>query len=323
MKRYLWILSALVMVLSPAMAQESRDKVAKEPVYPEKHVKLETRGKGELELMTPIALYENAEGKKVEMFGALHVAEPEYFDTLNACFGKCDVLLFEMIGGENMQRELELKAKMNPLKPNYGLSPEEFEEWTALQKAHEEALSATSPMMVLISLSYYAMSGMLGLEVQNDGIDYSPEHFVHADMTMDEFKKAQDEKGENMLSLAVKSSAKSSVSAKKTYQSDDLGLALSVISGNTRKLKNEFMRMLAYADDEEMEDTVILNSRNDSCMKAFDKESVKPEARHIGIFYGAAHLPALHQELLKRGYQLKNVRWIPACSTVGENKKKN
>ncbi len=323
MKRYLWLLSALVMAICPAMAQESRAKAAQDPVYPEKHIKLESRGAGELELMLPIALYENAEGKKVEMFGALHVAELKYFDTLNACFAKCDVLLFEMIGGENLQRELELESKMDPTKPNYGLTPKEFEEWTALKKAQEEALGSTSPMMLLVGVSYVAMSELLGLEVQNNGIDYSPAHFVHADMTMEEFKKAQEEKGENMLTMALKSSAKSSMSAKKTYESDDIGLALSVISGNKRKLKNEFMRMLAYGDDEDMEDTVILASRNASCMKVFDQTVQNSDARHIGIFYGAAHMPELHQELLKRGYQLKNVRWIPACSTVGEKKKKN
>ena len=38
-------------------------------------------------------------------------------------------------------------------------------------------------------------------------------------------------------------------------------------------------------------------------------------ARKIGIFYGAAHLPGLHAELLKRGYRLREVRWLTAWNT--------
>ncbi len=322
MKRYLWLLASLTIVWNAAWGEAGQGKNEQAPVYPEKHVQLESFKGGALELSTPVALYRNAEGREVEMFGALHVAEPSYYAALNKAFAQCDVLLFEMVGGENLQREEALKAKVDESKPNWGLTPQEYEEFRKLLQAEQQKVDASSPLLALLGISYQIVSQVLGLEVQNFGIDYSPEHFVHADMTAAEFKKAQDDKGENLLTLTLRSSVKSMLSGKDVYRGDSLGMALYFITGNTKGLKNEFIRTLAYADSEQLTDTVILESRNAKCMAVFDKYHADEKIKHIGIFYGSAHLPGLHRELLKRGYQLKEVRWLPACSTVERPPKK-
>ncbi len=321
MKRYLWLFAALVMIWNAAWATDGQLRNAQAPVYPEKYIQLESFKDGALELSTPVARYQNAEGRVVEMFGALHVAEPTYYDALNKAFSQCDVLLFEMIGGENLQREEALNAKVDETKPNLGLTPQEYKEYRKLVLAERQKATDFSPLMALLGISYQIVSEVLGLEVQNFGVDYSPENFVHADMTYAEFEKAEEEKGENLLTLAVRSSLESMVSGKDVYRGDTLGMALNFITGNTKGLKNEFIRMLAYADPEQLTDTVILESRNAKCMAVFDQYHTDKKVKHIGIFYGSAHLPGLHQELLKRGYQLKEVRWMPACSTVERNQK--
>lgn len=91
---------------------------------------------------------------------------------------------------------------------------------------------------------------------------------------------------------------------------------LDLLSGNKAGLKNELMRIFANAPDD-LEDTVILEGRNAKCMEVFDQWSGK-NVRKTGIFYGAAHLPGLHRELVKRGYRLRDVQWIPAWSTREE-----
>ena len=89
---------------------------------------------------------------------------------------------------------------------------------------------------------------------------------------------------------------------------------MDLITGNVSGLKNELMRMLAYTSPDSLEDTVILKGRNAKCMEIFDQWKGKG-ARKIGIFYGAAHLPGLHAELLKRGYRLREVQWLTAWNT--------
>ncbi|MFQ7535729.1 MAG: hypothetical protein ACLRPT_11775 [Akkermansia muciniphila] len=41
---------------------------------------------------------------------------------------------------------------------------------------------------------YKKFSDILGLQTQRQGIDYSAAHFVHADMTLDEFARRRPEK---------------------------------------------------------------------------------------------------------------------------------
>ena len=59
--------------------------------------------------------------------------------------------------------------------------------------------------MWLLGGAYKELSYILGLQTQHQGIDYSAAHFVHADMTLDEFRKAQARKGESIAGLMLKS----------------------------------------------------------------------------------------------------------------------
>lgn len=68
-------------------------------------------------LSTPVAAYVHDNGMEVALIGAIHVAEPEYYDRLNKLFRRYDVLLFEMIGGEGLRREEELRRKIDRSKP--------------------------------------------------------------------------------------------------------------------------------------------------------------------------------------------------------------
>lgn len=285
--------------------------------YPGRYMLLESSSRDRQSLSTPVASYVDAEGREVALIGAIHVAEAEYYARLNKLFGGYDVLLFEMIGGEGLQREQELRRKLDRSKPLGGLTLEEAREWNRIVEwRRRSAEKERSFLLGLLGSAYQELGKALNLQTQHQGIDYSAPRFVHADMTLEEFRQAQARKGESFAGLMLKSALSSLVKKPGAYQPNEFGMMLDLLSGNKAGLKNELMRIFSNAPDD-LEDTVILEGRNAKCMEVFDQWS-GGNARKIGIFYGAAHLPGLHRELVKRGYRLRDVRWLPAWSTLEE-----
>lgn len=238
-----------------------------------------------------MASYVNDGGQEVRLIGAMHVAEPEYYDRLNKLFGQCDLLLFEMIGGEGLQRQEELRSRIDRSKPLDGLTQEEAVNGTSWRHGkRNRGKKESSFLLNWLGKAYKRFSKALNLQAQMDGIDYSPSHFVHADMTMGEFRKAQEEKKESFMGLMAKEIVSSLQEEYCGYQPNQIKMAMDLITGNVSGLKNELMRLLAYTSSDSLEDTVILKGRNAKCMEIFDQWKGKG-ARKIGIFYGAAHLP--------------------------------
>lgn len=282
--------------------------------YPDRYMLLESSSRNRQSLSTPVAAYVNDGGAEVALIGAIHVAEADYYARLNKLFGSYDVLLFEMLGGEGLRREEELRRKIDRSKPLGGLTLEEAREWNRMVEwRRKSAKEEKSFLLGLLGSAYRELSDALGLQTQHQGIDYSAPHFVHADMTLEEFRQAQARKGENFAGLMLKSMLSSLVKKPGAYQPNEFGMMADLLAGNKAGLKNELMRIFANAPND-LEDTVILEGRNAKCMEVLDQWRGKG-ARRIGIFYGAAHLPGLHGALLERGYRLRDVQWLPAWST--------
>ena len=204
--------------------------------------------------------------------------------------------------------------KIDRSKPLGGLTLEEAREWNRIVEWRKKCgQEEKSFLMGLLGGAYKELSNMLGLQTQHQGIDYSAAHFVHADMTLDEFREAQARKGESIAGLMLKSVLSSLVEKTGTNRAGEFGLMADFLAGNKTGLKNKLMGMMANAPNG-LENTVILEGRNAKCMEVFDRWSGKG-VRRIGVFYGAAHLPGLHGALLERGYRLREVRWLPAWST--------
>lgn len=285
--------------------------------YPGRYMLLESSSRDRQSLSTPVASYVDEGGREVALIGAIHVAEAEYYARLNKLFSGYDVLLFEMIGGEGFQREQELRRKLDRSKPLGGLTLEEAREWNRIVEwRRRSAEEEKSFLLGLLGSAYQKLSDAVGLQTQHQGIDYSAPRFVHADMTLEEFRQAQARKGESFAGLMLKSFLASLVEKPGAYQPNEFGMMLDLLSGNKTGLKNELMRIFANAP-EDLENTVILEGRNAKCMEVFDQWNGR-NVRKIGIFYGAAHLPGLHRELVKRGYRLRDVQWLPAWSTMEE-----
>lgn len=309
------ILCVFLLGSSVLAASESGRKEEEHGGYPATYLRLRVVSPDRQDLSTPVASYVNDAGQKVDLIGAVHVAEPEYYARLNWLFEEYDMLLFEMIGGEGMQRWEELRCKIDRSMPLGGLTLEEAREWNRMAAGNKKRKQLDMTLLLnLLGGFYKKASNVLELQTQHEGIDYSPSHFVHADMTTYEFMQAQSRKRESFAGLMIKSATSSLLKGEQGYQPNELGMMMDLITGNTDGLKNELMRVLVHTPADALEDTVILEGRNAKCMEVFDQRRGSGVSR-IGIFYGAAHLPGLHRELLKRGYRLQEVRWLPAWST--------
>lgn len=315
MNRYLRFVALLLACAPSFVLAEPEAKGGQQAGFPEQAIRLSVVSPDRQRLETPVAAYVNADGREVLLIGAVHVAEKSYYARLNQLFKQCDLLLFEMVGGEKTQRHEELKRRIDRGKPLGGLTPEEAREWDDMERLQH---SDTGVLMKLLGGMYQSMSKALNLQSQKDGIDYSPAHFVHADMTLEEFNEAQARRGESLGTLILKSVVSSLNPEKKAPQINELKLIKDLLTGNNAGVKNELMRLLADPSSrDEMEDSVILEGRNVKCCEIFDQWRGKGYVK-IGIFYGAAHLPGLHEEMVKRGYRLREVQWLPAWSTAGD-----
>ncbi len=213
--------------------------------YPARYMLLDSSSRNSQSLSTPVAAYVNDEGAEVALIGAIHVAEADYYARLNKLFGSYDVLLFEMIGGEGLRREEELRRKIDRNKPMGGLTLEEAREWNRMVEWRKRCgLEEKSFLLGLLGSAYRELSAALGLQTQHQGIDYSAPHFIHADMTLEEFRQAQASKGENFASLMLKSILSSLVEKPGAYQPNEFGMMVDLLAGNKAGLKNELMRIL-------------------------------------------------------------------------------
>jgi len=114
-KKFLLTTSA---VLFPVCAQ-AQDSVVVEPNKVEAEKKDNAENKTDfirvvedektVRLQTSVTRYVK-DGVSVDLIGAVHVADKQYFMDLNELFTKSEVLLFELIGGEQIKAGVQLNV---------------------------------------------------------------------------------------------------------------------------------------------------------------------------------------------------------------------
>lgn len=234
-------------------------------------------------LQTAVFGYEK-DGVRVDLIGAIHLADRSYYEFLNTYFENYDVLLFEMVGGEGLGR-----GKKPVVEPE----PEQRNNLAGLRTIYE------------------TMEKALGLTGQAALIDYTAENFVHADLTMAEFDALQKEKGESMLSFMIQAG----ISAKRpSREPNSLNLMRGMLTGRSDLVKLELMHTMAEGDeqvDSIAGENVIIDDRNAKCIEVLDGQVAAGETK-IGIFYGAAHFPDMERQLLEKGYEQVSRKWLTA-----------
>lgn len=264
--------------------------------YPENIALLHVTPEGKESLRTPIARYRHADGRTVDLVGAIHLADARYYHVLNRTFARYDRVLYEMVDGEDLPEIIRISRKIEA-----GIATDaETERYRQYQASKEISWSGK-----LLNTYYIYMADLMKLSLQTNAIDYGRTNWVYADMSSAEFAAAMAERGETWLTLVLDSLQESS-----GYNST--GSLFS--TPNATELRRMVCRQLAAtAKGSRAEKRAIITARNERCFEVLDHIlAEEPAARHLAIFYGAMHLRDMHHRLLQRGFSLQGVQWITA-----------
>lgn len=220
-------------------------------------------------------------GPTIELLGAAHIGEPAYYAAIQQRMDRADAVLFEQVIDER--------------KPPNQLTPEE--------SAKRRAGSA-----------YHRLAGLVGLSSQQELVRYDRKHFERCDMTLQQMRA--------LLETEVAKGGKEAAEANAALREfDSLMKALRGDSwlvnfafwaaDKSEHLKASLKFSLVVKTPGAKEGlglpsrlTQLINEdRSAHVLRDLPKFlTTRPAAKHLVIFYGAAHLPALAQGLLERGY---------------------
>jgi hypothetical protein len=232
-------------------------------------------------LQTAVTRYEK-DGAKIELIGAIHIADKAYYQKLTARFATYDSLLFEMIGGDKLAAAAEPAAPANKEKDLSGLH-----------------------------VVYGMVARFLNLTGQTEAIDYTTKNFVHADLTFAEFRQLQAERGESLLGFALKAGK---LDPDAPNQPDPARLLHALLSGSSNLVKLEIIHTLGHGDDQIATfagESVIISDRNNRCLEVMNRELAAGH-KNLGIFYGAAHFSDMERRLLELGFKRTQQEWLTA-----------
>lgn len=241
---------------------------------------------------TSVVRMQGAAGQTLDLVSAVHVGEAGYYQELNTRFQHYDAVLYELILPE------EVAGQRLPSKMEGG-----------------GTLSTFQGMM----------ARTLGLTTQLDQIDYSPAHFVHADLTQEALARSMAARNESVWSYFQKVLA----DAGSSNASPDLGVSdqefaqldfMAIFSGmpsprDRRTLRKIMASTLSGggAGMGAMDDTALLADRNTAALKVLDAQ-LGAGKRKLALFYGAAHMPDLELKLRKKGWKRGETTWLKAWS---------
>ena len=248
-----------------------------------------------LALETAVVSFQAADGQddqlRIDLIGAIHIADQSYFAELNRLFRKYDVVLYELVApeGDNV--------------PVPGRNPG----------------GVIGGMQV-------GMKSVLDLAFQLDEIDYTAENFIHADLSPQEFAQAMRDRNESFAGMFFRIMGRSmSEQAKEPFGAGDIRLLAAMFAPD----RAHRMKLIMAEQFAEMEDqldifdgpdgSTIVTDRNTKALEVLRRKMAAGHKR-IAIFYGAGHL-ADFQRRLQEEFGMKHTAtdWVSAWSLVDPN----
>lgn len=237
-------------------------------------------------MQTAVVRYTGKDGVTVDLIGAVHVGEKSYYAALNKLFTDYEAMLYELVAPKGTKIPKGGKGR----------------------SAHP------------IGLLQHGMSDALGLVHQMNEVDYTKKNFVHADMTPEEFAESMEKRGESWLGMAFRAMGQSI--AQQSKGAGGLGAEFEMLAAMFDehpevKLKRAFASQFQNMEDlvdafGDEEGSTIITERNKKALEVLKKQLDKGK-KHVAIFYGAAHLPDMHQRLLAEfGLKLATTQWLTA-----------
>ncbi len=248
---------------------------------------------------TPVALevavvrYQPADGSSkgatVDLVGAVHVAEKQYYARLNRLFRKYDVVLYELVAPEGTQ--------VPRGGPQAGGSPV-----SGLQRL---------------------MKDMLELDFQLEQIDYTRPNMVHADMSPEQFAESMRERGESFMAMFLRMFGYSLAKQHSPGATSDIDFLAALFNPNRalalkRVLAEQFADMGGVTVAlEGPEGSTLIGQRNRVALEGLRRQ-VAAGKRTVAIFYGAGHMIDMDRRL-QADFKLRPVsrRWLVAWDMKG------
>ena len=227
-----------------------------------------------LALQLAIASYAPRNGDsriQIDLVGAIHIGDKEYYQNLNERFASYDALLYELIAPKD----------------------------TVISDRNPENQSAISSAQV-------TMKNLLALSFQLDEVNYGADNFVHADLSPTELSDSMDERGESLYIYFWRLFyASFDQYAKDPLGLQNMSLFSAMLSADT---DNAFKTMLAYEMTDLEKTTEILGDDSQSAVigarnqRAIDvlKTQLESGDKRIAVFYGVAHMPDMEERLLEQ-----------------------
>jgi hypothetical protein len=226
-----------------------------------------------------VAGFERADGRRVYLVGAVHIAHAETFVAQQSVLDAMDLVLWEGVGGQE--------------KP----SVEAMERFDVLFQTQ------------------VLLKNVLNLDFQLEQVDYERSFWRNSDMGVDQLQAELDARGLSLLPneelfRALFGTLFRVIDPARVPRNEALGRPY-------RALVAPFMadteRLFAQAGAEGLK-VVLIELRNRLVMDDLAAVLAGPDApQRIGIYYGAGHLPDMARILLdEMGFSYLGVHWIEA-----------
>lgn len=244
-------------------------------------------------LQTAIVRYRNKnQTLLVDLIGAVHIGESNYYRQLNFQFDQYESLLYELVAPEG----------------------------TRVPAKDDQHSRPTNALSFLQS----SAQSMLGLESQLEQIDYQKDNFVHADLSPTDLKNKMAERGDNTLTLGLSALADMlREQNRKRNKAEAVGNEepgtenLFELLGNPLKMKLMMAEQFVSSDALDTGlgpklNQLIVTDRNIAAIKVLQKEIADGQTK-LGLFYGAAHMPDFEERLLSELGLVKSEQvWVDA-----------
>lgn len=248
-------------------------------------------------LQTPCYRFTDAEGRKLELTGVVHVGEKDFYEGLNRHLEGFDAVLFEMVADPEAITQVRKTAP----------GPKEAD-----KKAKEEPLGQLYRVLA---------HDLLQLSLQTETIDYRKPNFVHADLSDKELDALLADRGLTTDSLVAGPLAKMGLELEQLVPLLPM-VKLLVPKDDPQALERMFAPMMVGLGSmgEDGKDPafkeILIGKRNERAMKVLD-EQLAAGKRNVSIFYGSGHFQDLRQRLKEKGWKETGVEWRDAWVITG------
>ncbi len=251
-------------------------------------------------MQTAITRYRPSQGDLVvDLIGAVHIGEAEYFSTLNSQFENYDVVLYELV------------APSGTRIPAGGRKPSNI---------------PNSPLEMVSWLQGQAQT-TLGLESQLEKINYQKQNFLHADLSPAQMAEKMAERGDTPLTIGLSTLSEILRQQNKASQSAARGNAnnrdqsspesLLKLIGDPLKMKQTMAKQFTASGVMESGlgtslNQLLITDRNAAVMQILQKQIAQGKKK-VAIFYGAAHMADFEKRLVRDfGLSQSQQIWIDA-----------